>query len=222
MSSNSFNFTDLTKAAEDAGFTVLAKGDYDVEVVTAEAKVTGTGKPQIAVKLKVIAGPSTGKTLFNNFVITKENANALGFFFRHMAAFGLPIDYFNTNPPLAQVASQLVGKRATVSVSIRQWQGTDRNQVDGVKPLNGAGALPGTGIPSALGALPGPGINPATGLGAFPPPMTMPTPVPAPITSVSPPANNVIAQPDGSHVSTPLPASLASEDDVPPPTMPAF
>lgn len=135
------NFSDYLKAADDAGFTVIPKNDYDLEVATAEAKKTANGKDQIVVRLKVLGGPYDGKSVFNNFVLSPDNANALSFFFRHLAAFGLHRAYFDANPSLAKVAQDLVGRRARGAVSTREFNGTERNQVDNFRPIGGPHAL---------------------------------------------------------------------------------
>jgi hypothetical protein len=154
----SVNFNDLLKAADDAGFGTVPADEYEVEVAKAEASKTGTGKQKIAVQFKIIAGPQVGKSVFNDFVITTDNPNALGFFFRHMDALGVPRAIFEQNPPLAQVAAMLVGKRATIAVSIRQWNGADRNQVDGVKRSTGGGGatpfVPGMVVPTPMTSVP--------------------------------------------------------------------
>jgi hypothetical protein len=151
VSQQPVNFNDLLKAADDAGFSVVPANEYEAEVATAEAKTTSGGKNQIVVRFKIIAGPQAGKSVFNNFVISPDNANALGFFFRHMAAMGLEREYFAANPPLSQAAAQLIGRKVTITVSIEQWNGQDRNRVNAIKKagmVSGVGATPF--IPQAM------------------------------------------------------------------------
>lgn len=131
----SFNWADLQQAAADAGFSLIPKGDYFGEIVKAEAAVTSTGKDQIKVRFKVIEGPHAGASLFTQFVISPDNATALGFFFRHMAALGLGKDYFAAGPPLEAVAADLEGRQALLSVDIDTWNGSERNQVKNVKAM---------------------------------------------------------------------------------------
>jgi hypothetical protein len=147
MSMPTFNWDDLTKAADDAGFEAVPAAEYDVIVAQADVAKTsgnnGAPKDQIKVKFKIESGPHAGKVLFNNFVLTTDNPNALAFFFRHMAALGLTRDYFQGGPTLPTVAQALVGRRCRVKVSIRFWDEQERNQVDKVlPPLGGAGAPP--------------------------------------------------------------------------------
>jgi hypothetical protein len=212
-----FNFSDLTKAADDAGFTVIPKSDYDLEVVTAEAKQTGTGKHKISVRFKVISGPYAGKSVFNDFVISPDNGTALGFFFRHMKVLGLDRGYFDTNPPLTAVASSIIGRRCTGSVSIREWQGQERNQLDGIKPLAGnvTGSAPMMPTPHSPGS--------------FPPPLGMPiggAPIPVPSVSHLVPPVNIVTSSDEPSVQTITPVQTVFPNNLSsaaaaPTTMPA-
>jgi len=183
-----FNWADLTKAADDAGFGVLPAGPYDVYVAKAEAKKTSTGKDQIAVQFKVENGPHQGKSIFNNFVLSPENGTALGFFFRHMKAMGLDGAYFASNPALAAVAANLVNRRCQVAVTIRQWNDEDRNQVDRISPpLDGQSMVSGApgGGPSVMGG-PIPGAVPMPSPAPAPAPVAAPRPAPAPVPAPAP------------------------------------
>lgn len=153
----------MLKAAGEAGFSVLPAGTYDVVVDTASSKKTSSDKDSIALQFKVENGPNAGQNAFTQMVISPENANALAFWFRHMAAMGLTENYFQSNPALERVAADLIGRRCRIKVSIRQWQEQDRNQVDSILPPIGnaqAPAMPGTSpappVPSS--AVPGPPV----------------------------------------------------------------
>lgn len=127
-------FSDLLKASEDAGYTNCPPGVYDVRVVSSETKTTGAGKDMIIVKFEIVGGPNAGRKVSNNFVISPENANALGFFFRHMRALGLDSAYFAQNPTVEQVAASLVGKTARIEVGTRVWNGEEREDVKKIMP----------------------------------------------------------------------------------------
>lgn len=180
-------WADLQKAAGDAAFEPLPVGTYDVTVDTAEATQSSSGKDMIKVKFKVLGGPHEGRGLFNQFVISPDSANALAFFFRHMAAFGLDEKYFATNPQLEAVAAALVGKVCRVKVSIREWQGQDRNQVDAVMPPTPGTATVAAPAPTPMPTAPPtpgqpatPSVAPPAGVGATPMP-TAPPVSPAPV-----------------------------------------
>lgn len=204
-------WSDLQKAAGEAGFDPVPAGTYDVVIDTAQAKTAATGKNMIAVKFKVENGPQQGKTIFNQFVLSPDSANALAFFFRHMTALGLGEAYFAAQPPLERVAGDLIGRRCQVQVSIRQWQGTDRNQVEAVAPPvggpgaapapaglpgmtpGGAPAGPAPGVPATspapAGLAPAPPAPPASSPRQSPPPAVpqVPVTVPSPAPSPTPP-----------------------------------
>jgi len=142
----SFSFKTLLKNAED--FTALPAGDYNCFVETAEAVTASTGKPMIKVTYRVEDGPKKGKKVFNNFVISVDNGQALGFFFRNMAAHGLARSWFENDPSMELVAQNLVGKRVRLRLGIRNWQGEDRNEVKAIAPPEGAQAVAGVpGLP---------------------------------------------------------------------------
>lgn len=169
-----FNWGDLKQAADDAGFSAVPAGPYNVTVKKAEAKKTGTGKDKINVQFTINTGPMTGKTLFNDFVISPENGTALGFFFRHMKAMGLGPEYFASNPGLEKVAADLVGKSCEVDVGIRLWNEEEKNEIKGVKAL---------GTPQAAGptvaGVPQPAAQPQPQPVAQPQPQPAPAPQPA-------------------------------------------
>lgn len=157
------NFADLLKAAEDAGFSNCPPGTYDVRVAEATAKTTGAGKDMIVVKYEIIGGPHGGRKVPNNFVISPENANALGFFFRHMQAMGLDAAYFSQNPSPQQVATDLVGKTCRIEVGTRVWNGEEREDVKKVlAPLSGAEtpAAPAPAAPAVDASKPAPVADP--------------------------------------------------------------
>jgi hypothetical protein len=149
------NFADLLKAAQDAGFSNCPPGTYDVQVVKAEAKTTASGKDMLVVTYQIVGGPHGGRKVPNNFVISPENANALGFFFRHMAAMGLDTQFFAANPSPQQVASALVGRNCRIEVGTRTWNGEEREDVKKVMaPTTGAAGAPIQATPTAVASAP--------------------------------------------------------------------
>jgi hypothetical protein len=185
---------DLLNDAGGAGdsFEPLPSGDYDFEISQADVTQTQNGKTMYKVRCKVESGPHANRLVFHNFVISPENPNALAMFFRQMNVLGLNRDFFGGNPSDHQVAEALQGKRFRGQVTIKQWQGQDRNEikqfftaVSGAlgngSPLPGGGSQPGQGVPN-----PGPG-SPAPG--------GTPAPAPAPAPSPAPPYSAPAQQP---------------------------
>lgn len=163
-----FNWGDLRKRAEDAT-KPPPPGEYLVEVSKAEAKTASTsGFPMIAAQLKIVEGPSMGKTVFNNFNLTLDNDFAMGMFFTSMRAFGLDSTFFDANPSIDQVAATLVGLRVYAKLNTRVWNGQERPNVESIRPVDGATAVvrpasgPNTsGVPSMTSAVPS-GPTPST------------------------------------------------------------
>lgn len=149
----SAQFSDLLKAAEDAGFSNCPPGTYDVVVVEGTAKTTSAGKDMIVVKFQIQGGPHGGRKVPNNFVISPENANALGFFFRHMRALGLDSAYFAQNPSPQKVAADLVGKTCRIEVGTRTWNGEEREDVKKIM-ASVPGQTPAVAPAPAQGAVP--------------------------------------------------------------------
>lgn len=178
------NWLDLQKAAGDAAFTPLPNDVYDVFVETAEATKTSTDKDMIKVTFKVQNGPHQGRSVFNQFVISPDSANALAFFFRHMGALGLDEAFFAANPPLQHVAAQLVGRTCRVKLSTREYQGQDRNQVDQVLPPTPGTATTAPPAPTQMPVAPPAPAAPPAGVGPTPmpvaPPVAAPPATPAP------------------------------------------
>ena len=172
------NFQALMSSAGE-GFKPVPSGDYQAVWTKSEATTSKGGKAMIRGQFRIVGGPHDGRLVFNNFVISPESANALGFFFQHMEALGLSRDYFNANPPMPQVAQALEGRQATITVGIRQYKGQDQNDITSVRPPQG-GQI-GGGAPAASY---GPGsIPPAAPVMQAPPaapPVATSAEVPAP------------------------------------------
>lgn len=192
----SFNWEDLLGVAAEAGFTVLPVGEYHVVVDSAEAAKTQNGKDQIKAKFKVASGPYQGKgPIFNNFVISPENANAMSFFFQHLAVFGITDEYLKQNrPTVAQIAGFLVGRQCNVIISHRDWQGQTRMQVDKITKVNPNGVPAAPTVPTAPVAAPAPSPAPAAPVAPAPAPAAPPVAAP-PAAPAAPAAPSVPAPP---------------------------
>ena len=134
---SSFSFADLITAAEQAGFFVFPDGTYDVVVHSAEATKASTGKHMIKVQYSVATGPYAGSSarIRDQFVLSPDNGQALGFFFRKMEAHGLPKAYFaqfagtGIENALPHVAAALTGRAVRVEVGQREYNGQQQNEV---------------------------------------------------------------------------------------------
>jgi hypothetical protein len=151
------------------GFEPLPNGDYDVIASSTEYKVSGTGKDMIKVKFKVEGGPYNGRTVYWNAVFSprdkdgKVNEGALRAWFGNMGCFGLKTAFFAANPSMDHIAAAMEGKRVTVTLATREWQGQEQNDVKRIKPPQG-GALevPAPGMSAS-------GFAPAGSFSSVPP-----------------------------------------------------
>ena len=134
------NWTDLMANAGDSNFDPLPVGDYDVEISKAETKQSQSGKTMYAVQFKVLNGPHAGRLVFNQFVISPESPGALNFFFQHMRALGLDAGFFQQSPSDDQITTALLGRRARITVAMKTYNGSERNDVKKIAPLAGGAA----------------------------------------------------------------------------------
>lgn len=176
------SFKDLLQEAKSVSHEALPLGDYDVEIETADAVTSSTGKPMIKVKARVINGPHERRPVLTQFVLSMENSTAVSIFFRNMRSFGLDEAFFASLGmvgDLTPVASALVGRRARWTLGHREWQGETRNEVTAIKPYTGApgpqASVPTTGVP-------GP-VAPTGGASPSSVPSSAPPVLPAPATS---------------------------------------
>jgi hypothetical protein len=149
---SSLNWGDLVKDAGDSAsnsYEPLPDGDYELKVIEAKAAVSASGKTMFKITTEVQVGAHAKRRVWDNLVISPENANALGIFFSKMAALGLPKDYFLGNPPNATIEAALLNRTFRGQVGSRVWQGEKRNEIKKyyVVPTGAAAApaaLPGT------------------------------------------------------------------------------
>lgn len=186
-----------------SGFDPVPIGQYECTVDKSEAVKTQNGKPMIKVQFKVQTGPHANRVIFNNFVVSPESPNAMGFFFRHMAALGLDANYFAQRPSMQNISDALLGRSVVVGVKIRQYQGADQNEVTSIKPWTGGG-VGAPGVPQPMA--PAPGV-PA----GFSPPPVAPQALATPQAPVAPPVAPVA--PPVAPVPTPAPAPPVPQYD---------
>jgi Protein of unknown function (DUF669) len=151
------NWAALIQDSADA-FAILPKDTYRMQVVTAEATMSSTGKTMFKTKLQVINGPKTGSTVFNNITMTTDNPKALFMFFENMAALGVSREFLQQNPTPSpqQVAAKMVGAVADITIDHRPYNGVDRENVKGMKAVAGGAAAPSVGpaVPGVAVAAP--------------------------------------------------------------------
>lgn len=133
-----FDFQKLLQDAKAGG--AWPDGQYDMEIVQADATTANSGSAMVVAKLRCLTGPFANKHITNNFVLSVDNPIALNIFFKNMRAFGLDDNFFLQlgNGDHSAIANNLLGKRARVTLGHRPYQGVDQNKIDKIEPLSGA------------------------------------------------------------------------------------
>lgn len=139
------------KALRATAMTVL-EGDFPVVVSAAEASKSQNGKAMLKCKLKIESGPYAGRVIGHNFTFSPENDNAVWYWFNDLAVLGADDSFFDMDPSLEQIASQIVNRRATVTLEKSSYNGRDQSRVKKWSAPLGAGFVTvgePTGLPTA-------------------------------------------------------------------------
>lgn len=197
------NFGEAAAGFDPNAAMVIPKGEYEVRIDSAEAKVAASsGREMISVKMVVEGGPQDGRQVYNNFVWVPEKENAVRMFFINMAHMGLDKAYFMKSPSMDQVASDITGKRVRVTIDHREYMGEMQPDVKRIKPSQGGASVPQMGSPAAT---PGPAMQPA-------PTAAAPTPAPTPATT-TPQAAPSAPAPAAEPAPTPAAEAPAAEQE---------
>lgn len=144
------NWNQYIEAAEAAGegigdFQPIPAGSYDVSVLEAAAvKTKSSGKDMIKVTFVVEGGPNGGRRLWSNLVVSPESPKAMAILIRQLTSLGVrPL--LEANASFEQIAAGMKGALATVKVSVGEYQGKPKNEVDSISARQGS-AIPNTGI----------------------------------------------------------------------------
>jgi hypothetical protein len=167
------------QALEDAGSIgePVPDSTYDVQCYEAKAQTARSGKPMVVARFRILSGPYANRTIVHNFVWTEESSGAQWHWFNNFAILGLPSSYFSGNPPLEQVAVDLLQRQSRVVV---KTEGGRQN-------IDSFSMVPGGPIQDAA-----PPQAPVAAPGMTPPPVQAPVAAPAsyyqPPTVQAPPA----------------------------------
>jgi hypothetical protein len=149
---STMRWSEWLASADEGGFSAIPAGEYDLYVDSATSKQSSSGKDMLSIKFKVETGPHEGASVFTNMVVSPESPAALSFLIRKLAALGLDREYLSKNPSMDQIAADLEHRRVTAKVLVREFNGSDRNDVDALKaPADGvthhaSGPIPATDL----------------------------------------------------------------------------
>ena len=123
-----FDFTNISN-----DFEILPKGEYVVHLFDVDLKKTQKGDNMYVLILKVAEGEHKGRQLFFNLPVMPQTMWKIK---ETLEAFGMEI-------PKSVVSidfDELLGKKAIAIVGHREYQGKDREDVQGLKEYKGGGA----------------------------------------------------------------------------------
>jgi hypothetical protein len=215
------NWAELINEASTGAANPVPPGDYDIIVREASHTTTQNGKLMFKVKMQILTGPQLNRTVYNNFVVSPENANALSFFFQHMAIFGMDQNFFLANPSPDTVVANLLNKQAKIQTDLRDWNGAKQVDVKKISPATPGVVQQQPGVPQMAPAA----VMPAPA--AVAPPVAAPVPAAVPEAVPQVPAAPVYEQPIAAPVAPPaapaMPAPVAPAPVAPvaAPAMPA-
>ena len=150
----SINWNQYIAAADAAGegvdeFTPLPAGSYEVKVLEASAvKTKASNKDMFKVTFVVEGGPHAGRRLWSNLVISPESPKAMAIVMRQLSSLGVrPL--MEASASNEQIAAGMKDALATVKVSVGEYQGKPKNEVDGIAGRQGGTAGPNLSTPAA-------------------------------------------------------------------------
>jgi hypothetical protein len=109
---------------------VLPDGPYTVEVLEAEAKLSGAGNETIKLKMAVTDGPYKDRWIWTNVNFATASKVSMAITLEQLAAFGISRNYLAANKPkVAQIAAKLVGKEVGIDVGHHEYEGKTYNDV---------------------------------------------------------------------------------------------
>jgi len=144
---------DWKAAREDAkaASVLIPDGEFSFECVSADAKLSNGGSPQIVADFLCQDAKYSKRTVRNWFTLTLDNPTALDIWFKTMKVFGMGDEYFAKDPDMEDIAERMVGQVVTCSIATDSYNGQDRNKIKFFKKSGPQGAARGKG-PVAKGA----------------------------------------------------------------------
>lgn len=133
------NWNQYIKQAEEAGetlgeFTPLPEGNYDAKVLEAKAQPSkSSGAEMIAVTWVVEGGPHAGRRLWSYLSLSEKAVNIT---IKNLTTLGART-LMESGASLEQVAASLVNVKATLKVTVGEYNGKPKNDVKGISSYKG-------------------------------------------------------------------------------------
>ncbi len=122
----------LSETQEWGTYQPLPPDDYEVTIVNSEIRATRNGDQQVVFIYEVATGPHAGAQVFDRLPLWNADPKISGIAQRKLKsiaiACGLP------NPNYISDTSELHGRRMITTLGIRQYNGSDYQQVKAYLP----------------------------------------------------------------------------------------
>jgi len=126
----------------EEGTRVIPAGQYLIRITDATATKAGTGAEMIKTTVQLVDGPYAGRQVVTNIVFSFDNPQAMRMVFKRLNALGVTSEWLaESNATVGQIAAAIAGREAIADVSVRQWQGEDRNDIAMFLPGGSGGAI---------------------------------------------------------------------------------
>jgi len=162
---STLNWGELMREAKASGgvssYEPLPDGDYELKVLESVIKTTKNGKLMFSTKNEVQGGAHARRLVWDNLVVSNENPDAMGIFFRKMGSLGLGQAFFDQEPSEEQIASAMVGRTFRGTLGTKDYQGKKSNEIRNYMPAGLALGSPAPAVASAPAPAPAPAAAPA-------------------------------------------------------------
>lgn len=117
--------------------TLIPPDRYSTRVVKSEAGTSAAGNPKIELTMEVDEGPHIGQWVWGRINFATSSPKSMAVTVKHLAEFGITREWLAQNSPtMAQIATKLDGKRISVSVKHREYEGKTYYDVSGYQRID--------------------------------------------------------------------------------------
>ena len=179
----SVNWKALKEEFPDESGKILDAGTVETfQVIGAKHSEAANGKDMFNLQLVVVGGPNAKTRVWHRIVLSPESKGAMNAFWSQMKGLSIPsnLSFWDQNPSHEDVCAAMKGKQFSAKVKVTEWQGTERNELEGFSFKAVASDAPAA--------------PPAPAAAAPPPPPPAPA-APAPAPEAAPPNLTSVPQP---------------------------
>ena len=136
----------LANTEEYGTYRPLPPDDYRVRVIDDQVRETRSGENRLTFTYEVLDGPYAGRQIFDGFSLWSSNSKAVSVAQSRLKS--LAIACRHRNPNFIADSSELVGKTLVVRTAIREYNGSEYEDVKKYIPEGAPAAAPQP-VPSA-------------------------------------------------------------------------